>query len=66
MATIRERRIFLSALLDTVEVEEFDHFADVEEDDNELEENGVVLEDCYIVALSRYSRCLYDVFLKLS
>ena len=45
---IRERRLFLSSLLDTAEVEEFDSFADVhvEEDKNELEENEVVLEDC--------------------
>ena len=30
-ATIRERRLFLSSLLDTAEVEESDPFADVEE-----------------------------------
>ena len=45
-ATIRERRLFLSALLDTAEVEESDPFAGVEEDENELEENEAVLEDC--------------------
>ena len=46
VATIRERRLFLSSLLDTAKVEESDPFADVE-DKNELEENEVVLEDCY-------------------
>ena len=45
-ATIRERRLFLSSLLYTAEVEESDSIADVEEDENELEENEVVLEDC--------------------
>ena len=45
-ATIRERRLFLPSLLYTAEVEESDPFADVEEDENELEENEVVLEDC--------------------
>ena len=40
------RRLFLSSLLDTAEVEESDPFSDVEEDENELEENEVVLEDC--------------------
>ena len=45
-ATIRERRLFLSSLLDTAEVEESDHFANVEEDRNELEENEVVLKGC--------------------
>ena len=44
--TIREWRLFLSSLLDTAEVEECDPFADVEEDENKLEENEVVLEDC--------------------
>ena len=46
MATIRERRLFLSSLLDTAEVKDSDPFADVEEDENKLEENEVVLEDC--------------------
>ena len=32
--------------LDTAEVEETDPFADIEEDENELEENEVVLEYC--------------------
>ena len=46
--TIRKQRLLLSALLDTVKVEESDpfEFADVEEDENELEENEVILEDC--------------------
>ena len=39
-------RLFLSSLLDTAEFEESDPFADVEEDENELEENEDVLEDC--------------------
>ena len=43
--TIREQRLFLSALLGTAEVEESDPFADVEEDENKLEENEAVLED---------------------
>jgi len=30
------------------ELEESDTFADVEEDEDELEENELVLEDCYI------------------
>ena len=38
-------RLFLSTLPDTAEVEEFDSFADVEEDEK-LEENEVVLDDC--------------------
>ena len=58
-ATIRERQLFLLSLLDTVEVGESDPFADVEEDENELEENKVVLEDCYIVAVTRVtSNCM--------
>ena len=43
---IREGRLYESddyVLLDTAEVEKSDPFADVEEDENELEENEVVL-----------------------
>ena len=34
------------AILDTAKLEESDPFADVEEDEDELEENELVLEDC--------------------
>ena len=43
-ATIRERRLLNSAT--DAEIEKPDPFADIYEDENELEENEVVLEDC--------------------
>ena len=51
-AIIREQRLFLSVNVSLIKIdttdeeEEGDPFADIEEDENELEENELVLDNC--------------------